>query len=315
MGWQLKKGDLKQSKFMLSAVQNISGRIEELGCPCYLSGPKDISWFILGAPVIPVTDIWFSVDLSDGMTLDDLFQKLKVSQRICKILIEQAPPPESLGLHPALAYGLTKDGIPIYNPGHTLFSHFTQPRLRNAILADYGLPERTVDLRKAFLDGEERDQLDELVKAVCGVHAELKGVFANLGWFVIREETKAVVNPALPSLAQQQEDNPRDDIVFEATTMPMKVLSESGYHCVVSGMMASYLQANDAELLLPEVSSVKEISSRDAELFFLPLVNGNRCILSRRCQSHPESPIEAFSVLHRKDKSPRIRDEIAGPLL
>ncbi|KAK0460388.1 uncharacterized protein EV420DRAFT_1746712 [Desarmillaria tabescens] len=291
--WQLKKGDLKLLKFILSAVRNISERIQESGCSCYLSGPKDVSWFILGAPVIPMTDIWFYVDPSNGMTLDDLFQKLGVvkrnnntfnytddnSQRTCKILIEQAPSPESLGLNPTLAYGSTKDRIPIYNPGITLFSHLTQPRLRNAILADYGLPERTyeqivpvlkdlskanVDLRKAFLDGEERNRLDELVKGVCAVHEDLKGVFANLG-FVTPEEEKPIVDTA-PVQIQQEEHNPRDDIVFEAATMTMKMLSDAGYHCAVSGMVASYLQANDAELPLPDSTEITVFSHDDIKV-------------------------------------------------
>ncbi len=210
--------------------------------------------------------------------MDDLFQQLEVvrqrgntfeytdnSQRSCKIVIEQASPPESLGLKATLAYGLTKDGIPIYNPGHTLLSHLTQPRLQNAILADYGLPERTyeqivpvlkdlskscVDLRKVFLDGEKRDRLDELVKMVCGAHPDLKGVFTSLG-FAFPVEPEPIVTPA-PILVQ--EENPRDDIVFEAAEMTVKVLCEAGYSCAVSGMVAAYIQANDAGLPLPEVS-------------------------------------------------------------
>ncbi|SJL13316.1 uncharacterized protein ARMOST_16756 [Armillaria ostoyae] len=283
----LTKENLKQSKFILSAVQAISTRVQALGYPCYLLGPKDVSWFILGAPTIPQTDIWFSVDLTDGVTLDDLFQQLEVvkqrgntfeytdnSQRSCKIVIEQASAPESLGLKATLAYSLTKDGIPIYNPGHTLLSHLTQPRLQNAILADYGLLERTyeqivpvlkelskscVDLWKVFLDGEKRDRLDELVKAVCGAHPGLKEVFTSLG-SAFPVEPEPIVTPA-PILVQ--EENPRDDIVFEAAEMTVKVLCEAGYSCAVSGMVATYLQANDTGLPLPNCTEITVFSDHD----------------------------------------------------
>ncbi len=51
--WPSKKENLKQSKFILSAVQTISTRVQALGYLCYLLGPKDVSWFILGAPTVP----------------------------------------------------------------------------------------------------------------------------------------------------------------------------------------------------------------------------------------------------------------------
>ncbi|KAK0224340.1 hypothetical protein IW262DRAFT_1481647 [Armillaria fumosa] len=285
----LKKGDLKQAKFILSAVQAISTRVQALGYPCYLLGLKDISWFILGAPTIPQTDIWFSVDLTKGVTLDDLFQQLEVvkrrgntfeytdnSQRSCKIVIEQVSPPESLRLKASLAYGVTNDGVPIYNPGHTLVSHLTQPRLHNAISADYGLPERTyeqivpvlqelskscMDLRKVFLDGEKRDQLDELVKAVCGSHPELKGVLTTLGFAFLAEPEPVIAKGPVLVL----EDNPREDIVFAAAEMTVKVLWEAGYFCAVSGMVASYLQVNDTALPLPDCTEITVFSHEDIE--------------------------------------------------
>ncbi|KAK0479173.1 hypothetical protein IW261DRAFT_1479652 [Armillaria novae-zelandiae] len=285
----LKKGDLKQSKFILSAVQTVSTRVQALGYPCYLLGPKDVSWFILGTPTIPQTDIWFSVNLTHGVTLDDLFQQLEVakprgntfeytdnSQRSCKIVIEQVSLPESLGLKESLAYGLTKDGIRIYNPAHTLVSHLTQPRLQNVILADYGLPERTyeqivpvlkelskssVDLRKAFLDGEKKDQLDELVKVICGSHPELKGMLTNLGFAFLAEPEPIIAKEPILVL----EDNPRDDIVFEAAEMAVNVLCEAGYSCAVSGMVASYLQVNDTVLPLPHCTEITIFSHDDIE--------------------------------------------------
>ncbi|KAK0499224.1 hypothetical protein EDD18DRAFT_1330381 [Armillaria luteobubalina] len=284
----LKKGDLKKAKFILSAVQTISMRVQALGYRCHLLGPKDVSWFILGAPTIPQTDIWFSVDLTDGATLDDLFQKLQVAKRrgntfeytdnsrSCKIVITQVSPAESLGLEASLAYGLTQDGIPIYNPGHTLVSHLTQPRLHNAISADYGLPERTyeqivpvlqelskssVDLRKVFLDGVKRDQLDELVKAICGSHPELKGVLTTLGFAFLSDPEPVIAKGPILVL----EDNPRDDIVFEAAEMTVKVLCEAGYSCAVSGMVASYLQVNDTALPLPDCTEITVFSHEDID--------------------------------------------------
>ncbi|KAK0184439.1 hypothetical protein F5146DRAFT_1145279 [Armillaria mellea] len=279
---RLKKDNLRQSKFILSAVQNISMRVQALGYPCHLLGPKDVSWFILGAPTIPQTDIWFSVSLTDGVTLDDLFQQLEV------IIIEQASPPESLGLKDSLAYGLTKDGIPIYNPGHTLLSHLTQPRLQNAILADYGLPERTyeqivpilkdlskscMDLWDVFVDGEKRDRLDELVKVVCRAHPDLKRMFTSLGFAFPVEPLAEPITTQAPILVPQ--DNPRDDIVFEAAEMTVKVLCEADYSCAVSGMAASYLLANDAELPLPDCMEITVFSDDDIKTI--------QCLLSKHC--------------------------------
>lgn len=217
--------------------------------------------------------------LSDGVTVDDVFKRLGYTKRSdnsfdytdssrnsCKILVERALPPENMGMHPASAYRITKDGIPIYHPGHTLLSHLTQPRLQSAILANYGLPERIydqivpvlkdlassgVDLRRPFLDGEKRDRLDDLVKAVCMVNLDLKEVFRSIG-FEIPIGPEEVVG----AVAIQQKEKTKDDVVIDGTKKTVKVLQEAGYVCAVSGVVASYLCANDKKLWLPDVSRI-----------------------------------------------------------
>ncbi|KAK0499223.1 hypothetical protein EDD18DRAFT_1155932 [Armillaria luteobubalina] len=282
---QLKKRDLQQTTFILSAIRSVSARLHKLGCSYYLSGPKDVAWLLLGSSTVPSTDIWFSVVLSDDTSLDDVFKKLGVtkrsdnsfdytdsSQNSCKILVEQAQPPESMELHPLSTYRITKDGIPIYHPGHTLLSHLTQPRLQSAILANYGLPERTYDqivpvlkdlanlgvnLRQLFLDGEKRDKLDDLVKAVCMVNLDLREVFRSLG-FAIPIGPEEVVH----AVAVQPEKKTKDDVVLDAAKKTVKVLQEAGYTCAVSGVVASYLWSNNKNMWLPEVTEIV-IFSRD----------------------------------------------------
>ncbi|SJL13315.1 uncharacterized protein ARMOST_16755 [Armillaria ostoyae] len=286
--WQSKKRDSQQATFILSAIRTVSARLHKLGCSCYLSGPKDVAWLILGSSMVPSTDIWLSVVLSDGTTVDDVFKRLGITKRSdnsfdytdsarnsCKILVERALPSESMGLHPASAYRITKDGISIYHPGHTLLSHLAQPRLQSAILANYGLPERTynqivpvlrdlassgVDLRQPFLDGEKRDRLDDLVKAVCMVNLDLKEVFRSLG-FEIPIGPEEVVDAA----AIQKEEKTKDDVVIDAAKKTVKVLQEAGYVCAVFGVVASYLCANDKKLRLPDATEIIIFSQDDIE--------------------------------------------------
>ncbi|KAK0224339.1 hypothetical protein IW262DRAFT_1372368 [Armillaria fumosa] len=282
---QVKKRDLQQATFILSAIRTVSARLHKLGCPCYLSGTKDVAWLILGSSTVPSTDIWFSVVFSDDTSLDDVFKQLGVTKRSdnsfdytdssrnsCKILVERAPPPESMGLHPASAYRITKDGIPIYHPGHTLLSHLTQPRLQSTILANYGLPERTydqivpvlkdlansgVDLRQPFLDGEKRDRLDDLVKAVCTVNFDIREVFRSLGFSIpIGPDELA------HAVAIHPEKKTKEDVVIDASKKTVKALQEAGYACAVSDVVASYLWSNDKTLWLPDVTEIV-IFSRD----------------------------------------------------
>ncbi len=50
---QLKRRDLQQATFTLSAIRTVSARLHKLGCSCYLSGPKDVAWLILGSSMVP----------------------------------------------------------------------------------------------------------------------------------------------------------------------------------------------------------------------------------------------------------------------
>ncbi|KAK0224321.1 hypothetical protein IW262DRAFT_1295945 [Armillaria fumosa] len=111
----------------------------------------------------------------------------------CKILVERAQPPESMGLHPASAYGIMKDAN--YSlPGRT--NDQIVPVLKD-------LTNSGVDLRQPFLDGKKRDRLE----------------IWSLGFAI-------PIGPedAVDAITIQHEKKTKDDVVINAAKMTVKYL-------------------------------------------------------------------------------------------
>ncbi|SJL15014.1 uncharacterized protein ARMOST_18495 [Armillaria ostoyae] len=208
---------LAQSQVLLSAIHDLSIRIRALGYACYLTGPGDVPWYILGYSGLPVDcRIHFVVipvdEGSDAATLRKLLCKEGLlvrhpgggyvfSKRVgharwyCRVTIEQA------SLPPDVEMGVTMDGIPVYSPAHLVFNELCEcarladkpmkkglegGRKENQLLRIIsGLKafgRAKMDLRSTIMDVEKREIFDRFVVEMCVSHPGLTDDFAAVGF-------------------------------------------------------------------------------------------------------------------------------------
>ncbi|KAK0231740.1 hypothetical protein EDD85DRAFT_956554 [Armillaria nabsnona] len=208
---------LAQSQLLLSAIHDLSIRIRALGYACYLTGPGDVPWYILGYSGLPVDSrIHFAVipvnEESDAATLRKLLckegllvkhrgggyvfsKRLERARWCCRVTIEQA------SLPPDVETGVTMDGIPVYSPAHLVFNELSEcarladkpmkkglegGRKENQLLRIIsGLKafgRAKMDLRSAIMDVEKREIFDRLVVETCASHPGLTDDFAAVGF-------------------------------------------------------------------------------------------------------------------------------------
>lgn len=137
-----------QSRLLMSALHDLSTRIRELGYACYLNGPGDIPWYVLGSPQVPLvhccihyivipTHVGLKVDkLREQLCKDGLLKKhpsggYLFSEYVadvppCKVAIEE---PQS-GFHPEAEMGITMDGIALYCPAQLVFDKLSKMQTR-----------------------------------------------------------------------------------------------------------------------------------------------------------------------------------------
>ncbi|KAK0472998.1 hypothetical protein IW261DRAFT_1570364 [Armillaria novae-zelandiae] len=201
-----------QSQLLLSAIHDLSIRIRALGYACYLSGPGDVPWYILGnfglavdcrihfvaIPVNEDSDVGCLRKLlcKEGLLVKRLGGGYVFSKRAeCRVTIEQA------SLPPDIEMGVTIDGIPIYSPARLVFNELSEyarladkptkkgleggrkeKQLLKIISGLKAFGRAKMDLRSAIMDVEKREMFDKLVVETCASHPELTDDFAAVGF-------------------------------------------------------------------------------------------------------------------------------------
>ncbi|PBK99813.1 hypothetical protein ARMGADRAFT_1059839 [Armillaria gallica] len=131
-----------QSRLLMSALHDLSARIRELGYACYLNGPGDIPWYVLGSPQVPLVHCcirYMVIPVHVGLKADELREQLCKDGLLkkrpsgdvppCKVVIEE---PQS-GFHPEAEMGITMDGIALYIPAQLVFDKLSMMRTGNML--------------------------------------------------------------------------------------------------------------------------------------------------------------------------------------
>ncbi|KAK0457736.1 uncharacterized protein EV420DRAFT_1547068 [Desarmillaria tabescens] len=223
-----------QSQLLKAAIHDLPICIRALGYACYLTGPGDVPWYVLGYSKLPLDSrIHFLViPVHEGSDVADLrrqlckegllakrsgggyiFAKCIEHAPWCRVTIEQVDP------RPDVEMGVTMDGIPVYSPSHLVFAELSEcvkladkpmkkdfeggrkdNQLLRIIPAIRAFARAKMDLRSVVVDVEKREVFDRLVMDLCASHPGLMEDFAAIGFREVLGKRVSQSNDAVDAL-------------------------------------------------------------------------------------------------------------------
>ncbi|KAK0209836.1 hypothetical protein IW262DRAFT_1415562 [Armillaria fumosa] len=327
---------MAHSETVLTAARTISSCIRQRGHDCFLAGPGYVPWYSMGSPIVPTSHfVDFLVILRTGDSLDSLqrflceegvlkarkgaflFSMLWRDGRLrsCRVTVEEAP--SSMGLGPHESVGTSFDGISIINQNY-LFSTLlaainsqglpmTKNAFKNVVAVLELLSHRNADVRAAF---EDNTQLDQLANGVVAVHPELREYFSTIGFrstlppippsLPLEVDVHTACGPTptvrIPTIRREGGMVFKAVMVFKAAVDATRLLQNPGYSCAIFGSAACYLYGNTRH---PNDIDILVSSSENAELIKLYLVNQDPIHFYLKKARKPEATYQVLRYKRR----------------